>query len=262
MKTYTLSQLKGIARDQGYKLAALETPDGNRIASFNQLKVKVDKHLDTLFNRLKADVNPDGVYNILLAHSISKTKTPDRYAITKGKVNQDTLSEAERRMPLTPVIIEKQPNVLSWDKALEMQQTIANQQSEIAQLKMTVQMLETQLQEEELEEGEAQGQMQQNDLFSFLKEAVPSVIAAADRYFDLEEKKLGIAEQRKLNGKTNGTRKQFTQIEAGTQPQLDLIDSLYKNNQDAQMNRELDRLEEVNPELYKQVIARLGLDES
>jgi hypothetical protein len=265
IKTYKWPDLKRIAASQGYKLAALESPRGEKIASFNQLKVKINTHLDKLQTRMSGEIFPDGVYTVLMAQAINKSATPDRYPIVKGKVSPEAIAETVRNIPLTPAIVyERPPDVLTYDKALEYVQTISDLKNqltiaemEITALKKEIAELESE-QEEALSEGPTLGGLQ-----SFIKEGLPSLMPALDRYFDIEEKKLNLEEMKLQKNpaekKSSGTKK--VEIVPGTQEQLDLIEYYFKADNEVKLNQELDKLEEVNPELYSQVLSRLGLSE-
>ena len=114
MKTYKITDLKRLAAEQGYKLAALENSQGVRILPFNQIKKSITLQLDKIPIRLKSELQDDGVYWVLMAHSINTAKNPDRYPIVKGKVNPEDLKEAEKKtMPLTaaaPILEESNPS--------------------------------------------------------------------------------------------------------------------------------------------------------
>lgn len=268
MKTYTIPKLKALAREQGYKMIALENAQGERVVSFNQINKSTDKQFDVIVTRLKSELQPDGVYFILMAHNISKARNPDRYPITKGKVEPEVLAEAEKKsLPLTPVIIEKAENVLSWESAVEMNKTIAEQAARIKQLEFENDQLQAQLDEEPdaLEEDNSGG-----GLVGAFKDMIPSLTPMLDRYFTLQEKKLDL-DLLKLQ---NGTAKQATKgterkpIVPGTQGHLDLIEFYFKKSEtdetggfEKKLNAELDKLEQADPELYQVTLKALGMDE-
>lgn len=271
MKLYKIPELKRLAKEQGYKMAALEGPDGNRILNFNQIKNKIDLQLDLIPTRLKAEINPDGVYYVLMAHNIHASKTPHRYPISKGKVNAEELAEVERKIiPLTPVeVIPQTPQVLTWAQALAYQEQIANLKAQVNKLEFENNELHKQVTEleAELEETDTLQEGQQpNNTITFLKEALPSLTPILDRYFDTENRKLDL-EALKLQGKTKsapaapkkGTERR--EIIPGSQEHLNLIEYYYNKEMDQEMNRELDKLEKANPETYLQVIEKLGLQE-
>lgn len=272
MKTYKINDLKKIANEQGYKMAALENSEGQRILPFNQIKVPVAKHLDLIPTRLKSELNPDGIYYVLMAHNIQASKQPHRYPITKGKVSAEELSlEEKNKMPLTPVqVISPVHEVLTYDKALEYQQKISDLQTRVNQLEFESNELHKQVEELEAEleenEGLQEEQSQPNNIVTFLKEAIPSITPLLDRHFDLQERKLNL-EELKVNGSgkssSGGVKKgtERREVIPGSQEHLNVIEYYFEKEMDSEMNRELDKLERANPEMYLQVVQKLGLEE-
>lgn len=272
MKTYTINQLKSIAKDQGYKLAALEDQQGRRILSFNQLKTSIDKHLTLIPTRLKSEINPDGVYFVLMAQNISKAgKDPDKFPILKGKVSPDDLVEAEKRsLPLTLAVSE--PAVLTYAQAIEYNRVIASNESEIKQLKweleqakLTIAELEAELDEED--EGLSEGGPV-NPIAKFLSDTMPTIIPMIEKHFELQEKRINLDEMKLKGGGGNKSSvkkgDRIKQIVPGTQPHMDLIWQLYnsdKEGDEEKLNTELDKLERTNPEVYRNVLKRLGMEE-
>lgn len=263
MKTYSIKQLKSIATQQGYKLAALENSKGERIQPFNKMTVAINKQLDTITNRLTADLFDDGVYYVLMAQNINKSKSADRYPTVKGKLNPDDLKEPIQTQPIT--IVHPSQEVLTYEAALNYQQTISDLKNEIALLKLERTSLQEQLQEA-LDENELSGEeMKPSNLQTFLKEALPSVTPILDRYFDLEEKKLNLLQlkqERKPLQRTNSREqhKKVIPIKTGSQQHLELIELYYNKKIDDKLSTELDKLEDFDFELYKQVCDKLGIE--
>jgi hypothetical protein len=275
MKTYNWTQLKNLVKEQSYKMAALQNQQGERIVPFNAYK-KNTTNLDAQFNlfqtRLKNEMNPDGVYFVLLAHSINHAKDAHPYAIVKGKVKPEDLAEAEKKaLPLTQAVTIVQPgeNVLSWEKAVEMNKTIADQAAKIAQLEFEIKALNQSIADYESEEGLSEPEPVSNTV-TFFKEALPSLSAMADRFFNLEEKKLDLKVlelQNKGSSKSNGHAAKDTSgakrkpIVPGTQDHLNLIEHYFNTDQDEKRDAELDKLQAVNPKLYQDVLKTLELEE-
>lgn len=269
MKFYTIPQLKTIAREQGYKLASLQDVDGHKIVSSNPFSVKIEKQLDNIALRLKADIQPDGVYNVCMANSPSKSRNPDRYPIMKGKVKPEQMSEAENKN--TVIIKEKSNDVLTWDQAVEMNKQIAELTAKVGQfefennaLKLQVSQLEAELEEEEEDDGLSDPGAGMNGLGAYIKETLPTITAILERHYDLQERKLKLDE---LKANVN-TGKRFTKVNRqgnnivpGTQPHLDLIEKLFNEEREEELNIELDKLEAAQPQIYAAVIQKLGLSE-
>ncbi|RTK97624.1 MAG: hypothetical protein EKK64_01045, partial [Neisseriaceae bacterium] len=156
MKTYSIKQLKTIAAQQGYKMAALETSKGERVQPFNKISVPINKQLDTITNRLMADLFDDGIYYVLMAQTINKSKSADRYPIVKGKLNPDDLKEPTNTPSQPITIVQPAQEVLTYEAALKYQQTISDLKNDIARLELEKTSLQEQLQEA-LDENELSG---------------------------------------------------------------------------------------------------------
>jgi len=267
MKTYTIKELKTLSTQQGYKLAALENSKGERVQPFNKITVSLTKQFDTITNRLKSDLFDDGLYYVLLSQSISKSKNADRYPIVKGKLTADDLKEHTN--PVNIIHTKPAQEVLTYEAALNYQQTISDLKNEISLLKLERTNLMEQLQEalDENELSEDNKGTGENMMQTFLKEAMPSVMPVLDRYFDLEEKKLNLLELRAgkkpAQRTTNFTRPQQEKripIVTGSQQHLELIELYYKKDLDDKLGLELDKLEAHDVELYKKVCEKLGID--
>lgn len=254
---YKFPELKALATEQGYKLAALEDSQGKRIQPFNKPTIKIEKQFSTIQNRLKNNLFPEGVYYVLLAHNINRAKEPDRYTIAKGRVK----NEAQIQTPNLSERKESAPAVLTYDSALKMQKEIAELQSEKRTLMNEKASLEARIRvlEEELSQPLEE---QTSGIKTFIEEGMPSVMPIIDRYFDVQEKKLALEEKRlSLHDRVNKKEKpQFKRLIPGSKEHLTLIETLYNNGNDEKMNAELDKLEKANKELYLKVCKELGFE--
>lgn len=274
MKTYTFDDLKKIAREQGYKLAALENMNGEKIVSFNKINKPIEDHLKIIQTRLKSDIHPSGVYNVCLSHSISKNRTPDRYAVTKGNVSAELLEEIENKnIPVSPVIVEKNPDVLTWDSAIQMNKTIAEQAARISQLEFENSALQLRVEELEIEleeegEGLTEGTQGQGTIGA-VKDLITNLTPGLDKWLEIEKEKLELRKMEVLlkhQGRPSGTRTKpkIKEIVPGSQEHLKLIQMLAGMDDEisgAKLDKELDKLQAANPALYEQVCNELGLFE-
>lgn len=273
MKTYTLPQIKKLIREQGYKMAALRGPDGEKIVPFNKYNKRaqdLDAQIKLFETRvLKTDIYPDGVYYVLLSHNIVSSKNPKEFPIVKGKLSATELEASEnKRMPLTPVIVEKEASVLGWDSAVAMNAEIANLRARVAQLEFELKEerlknaeLEADLESDDgLEEGEVQ-----NPIMKTLSDMAPVLTAALDRHYAIEEKKLDL-EKLKLESSRQPKQRPATQpakkmVIVGSQEHLDHIERLYNSDNEDAFNAEMDKLQAKNLDLYNAVMERLGLSD-
>lgn len=263
MKTYSINQLKKLAKEQGYKLAALENQTGKRLQSFNKLTTKVDTQLNTIATRLQSEIYEDGIYTILLSRTINNMQDPDRYQILKGQLKPEHVEIKEA----PPILSTKAEEVLTWSSALAMQQQISNLTAEVRQLKFENNLLQSQLDamEEEdnnLSESPGQNTELKSGTQTFLSETLPSLLPVLDRFFDQEDKKLELKKM-ELAARTKSRIKQQPirkPIEVGSQEHLNIIEHYFNTKQEQKLDKELDKLEAVNEALYLEVCKRLGFE--
>lgn len=263
MKVYTINDIKKIINEQGYKIVCLEDKNGSKLISFNQIKVTPIKHLERIVTRLKSEVLDDGYYFVCCAYSIVTAKQMDKFAVCKGSA---PTASNETSLNIKPQIVHQSTDVLSYESALKYQQEISDLRVENKilansneQLLIKVAQLESELTESE---GLAESGSSTNNLMKFLGDALPSVAPILDRYFDIEAKKLDL-KQMQLNHVKNSSSKEkvFKKIEVGTQEHLNFIENLYNQNKSDLLDLELEKLKEFNPELFKNVLENLGLEE-
>ena len=258
MKTYSIQQLKKLSKEQGYKLAALENNTGKRVQSFNKLTTKIDTQLNTISTRLQSEIYPDGIYYVLLSRTINNCQEPDRYEIVKGVLTPEKIP-----VPINETIVHtKAQEVLTWESALQMQKEIAELKSEVQRLKFENNLLQSELDsidENELSEGGSNNATElKSGTQTFLSETLPSFLPILDKYFDQEDKKLELKKMElaaRTKQKIQPLRKP---IIVGSQEHLNIIEHYYKTKS-PKLDKELDRLEEVNEPLYIEVCKTLGI---
>ena len=257
MKTYSITQLKKLSKEQGYKFAACENSQGKRLQSFNTMNVKIDTQLQSISNRLNSEIYEDAIYTILLCRTINTRTDPDRYQVVKGVLKKEEI-------PInTPIVLEqKAAEVLTWEGALKMQQEISNLKSEVQTLKFENNLLQSELDNIEENEGLAEGEQKTADLKSgaqtFLSETIPQFLPLLDRFFDMEEKKLNL---RKLEIEKKQTKQaQRKPIIIGSQDHLNIIEHYYNKNDEEKLAAELDKLEMKFPDIYMQVCKKLDIE--
>ena len=262
-KIYKITELKSLCSEQGYKLAALEDAHGKRLQPFNNPKISLSKQFLTIQNRLKSSLLSEGIYFICCAQNINRAGDPDRYPIAKGKVTADTIKET--------IIHKDTPSVLTYEKALEMQNTIAELKNENKTLKDKVTSQETIITELNAElEGMEEGEEVEDGMTRFTKDGLPQLLPLLDRFFDLEDKKVSLKEK-ELELKSNGSEQRETRnkgkdsrsrtVAPGSKEHLMLIQTLFDDESDEKLGKELDKLKKANLELYGKVMTELELEE-
>jgi hypothetical protein len=260
MKIYKINELKPIAISNGYKLAALEDANGKRLVPFNKPNVKLEVQFKAFEKKLASELQPNGLYYILLATQLNASKYADKFAVAKGKVNPEEINEQANSNRNNQTILHvKAEEVLSYDQAFKYIQEIAELKNEVAILKLENQNLQTQLDEVELDEDEEKGNNNPNNIISYLKDTAPLLIGLADKYFEQQDKRL-LLEEKKLNLQNIAKRNLKPVIKIGSQEHLDLIEKLFNENKDDLMNIELDKLEAFDTTIYNNVVQALGLD--
>jgi len=272
MKTYTFADLKRICPQQGYKLACLESLQGDRLQPNNNIKFKIDKQLGLLESRLKSELYQDGYYYIGLAQTMTKARTPDKYLIYRGKGTPPALEENFN----TPKIIDRNiiqtvhADVLTYESALKMQQEISDLKSANKMLELENEFLQAEIEDLKSENLEEVSNATPNDTMSniktFMSETMPTITGIMDKYFEQQDKKLNL-EEKKLNlQKTNQSKSnpiKRSLIIPASPEHIALITHLHKADTPESLNKlekELDKLELANRDLYLKICTDLGIE--
>ena len=262
MKTYSIQELKKISQEQGYKICSLENAQGEKIQPFNvPTKTTLVKHLDTITNRLKTDLYPDGLYYIVLNTYVANSKNSKKFPIVKGILNPEELKEQSK--PVT-TIIQQSHEVLTWDSAMKLHQELVELKSEVKRLEYENNLLQQQLEELETESESLEDAPAGNSILSYLKETIPSLMPIVDKHFELQERRL-LLEELKLSKAPHTPPQQKkplqrTKIVAGTQNHLNLIEHYFNTDNETRLNEELDKLQNVSEQLYNDVCKKLGIE--
>lgn len=275
MKTYKLPEIRRIAKEQGYRFAALENAQGNRLVAYNTPTGKIDRKFDEIQKRLGSEVLPDGVYYVCLCTVHSRQSQADKLPVIKGNA-KTTMNEhgmVIHQPTATPV--KEIPEVLTYQGALQLQAQISKLESEATFATFINSQLQEKIDEleEELDEIKAKLQTYENPdgspkksplaeagdmLSTTLKDIVPQALPLFDRYFDIQEKRIAAGIDRHVYKDP----KKKAPIQVASKEHLDLIDKLYNENREEELNRQLDILEKKYPVIYKKVIVHLGITDS
>lgn len=266
MKEYTLKEITDLSKN--YSLVCIQNGNGKKLVSWTPSTKKISVHIKECIDRIQLEIYPDGFYFFCMAQNRNGTKDNyDKYLYKKGNPQTETLHH--------PINDHKTPNgtenILSITSALGYIQKIAELTTEVNSLKAEVTRLkdENAVLDAELEQAENEGlsdNNKQGEVLSYLKETSPTILGALDRFFELQDKKLGL-EERKLN--KFGTLKKVEikrpakrpDVVTGSDDHLNLIRKLYADKNEPLLNRELDILEKESPEKYENICIELNLFE-
>jgi len=116
MKTYTLSDLKKILKEQGYKYVGLFDTEGKPIISYNHARMTPQTRLEEIEKRMKASGIKDGFYVVKFKNTPAKKAHPDDYVIKKGNPKDEpTLAD-----PPPPSSNGVGKELMPWDEALKL----------------------------------------------------------------------------------------------------------------------------------------------
>ena len=269
LKEYSQRELENLCKD--YKYVGVQDVNGNKIQPFNQYGVNVKDHLKKCFKRMESEAVPVGYYYFCFSNSPRQSQNPDKFIFKKGNVSQDMLSDNSKHFFVQNGNTKQ--DLLSVQSALGYITQIAELKTENNRLAMENKALidENTVLKAELEEAERSAEAEEglsdkggmNGVGEFLKDQSPALMGIAERFFDLQEKKLDYLTKRDLSRpKQNpASKKRILKMEIGSEQHLDLIRKLYNAGNDEKMNKELDKLEEKNPEAYQAILTELNLNE-
>jgi hypothetical protein len=272
MKTFSFTQLKKIAADQGYKFASLQNDQGDKLQLNNTVKTKINPQLDLLKKRLDGELYNDGIYYVCMAQTIARAANPDKFAVVKGKITKELSEQVNKKDQKEVIKLSPSVDVLSYDQALAMQQTISDLKAEVQMLELEIEFKDQEIEElkEQVKEGglDEDGKTPLNGIKSFVEETMPSITGIMDKYFANQDRKLDIEEKKLSMGKTSNTfakkkDQKRTLIKPGDPEHIALIHALHKQDTDEsweKLQRELDKLEAVNHDLYVQVCKELNIE--
>lgn len=189
-------KFKKLIKDTGYKHIAMESPEGERIVSYNQPKQTIEKKFDEIRRRL--NVLPDGFYKIMAQYNYSGKSKPDIFILQKGNPPKDQLEE-DAPVPVRTVTRrtpdeKSREEILSLPEALKRIEELSKLRVENANLLAQVK----QLQEENASlEAELEAmpepnlaEAQTDPAMKWLENILPAVSPFFDKYFDLRNRQL------------------------------------------------------------------------
>lgn len=273
MEVYNLDQalIKKLI-DTGYQHFSLSNGEGKKIVSFNPQPKDRDKKIDEIKKRFA--VLPDGLYQLLVNWKYGGAGSPDVFLLKKGTQPIDQLP-APIKKPLSER--SQGENVLSYESALENIKTISELEAKVRELESENKRLSADLEDCEKELAEATATPLgetgiQNNMANWLKDIAPMLAPLGDRYFDIEKKKLDIAEREQYYKYNPQQIKKPTIVRGRTRPQtqqtrypdvndpeaLEIFFNELDNLPEDQFNKVCEVVEKENPALYEIICAEFS----
>ena len=268
IKEYTIKELQDLSKN--YKLCMIEGLNGIKLTTWNPIKIPIKDHFNKCVERFCSKITPDGYYYFCFSQAVRFNKDGStKYLIKKG----------------TPPQLEEKPHnemqnnkndLLSVTSALayitqiaELRVSLQVAEMELKRVKDENAVLEAEIEEYEREEGLSDNKT--NGITEYLKETAPSLMALADRYFEHQDKKLNLEQQRidkgintpiqKENPPKQPIKRNIKVFESGSEEHLNYIRLLYNNQNEEQLNKELNKIEITHPIQYQNICNELNLFE-
>jgi hypothetical protein len=259
MEVYTFDQalIKKLI-DTGYQHISLENGEGKKIVATNPEKKNFNKKIEEIKKRL--NMLPDGLYQVKANWNYGGAGAPDIFVVKKGNAPIDNATINFQTTPLKENSRSVE-NVLSYEVALQNIQKIAQLEAQVRELSKENTRLQLDL--EELEKEQSVAPLSENgfasSVTSWLKEITPVLLPLADRYFDTENRKLGIKEREQFL--QHEGRKKPQVVRPGTSRKKQEQKSVYPDlNNEEQLNQFFDELEKLNEEQFAQACETIKLE--
>ncbi|MCH7850940.1 MAG: hypothetical protein IH845_04830 [Nanoarchaeota archaeon] len=201
MKTYDIEELDKIFEEDTYSYVALYNDANKVLIHYPPNTTPKKDRWQTVKKRLQSKGLPDGYYQIKGKGSPDKKVTADVFYFKKGDVE-------EKDLPITQLADppEKVDHVLTYEAAIKSNKDISELTAEISRLKMEIKQkdeciedLELDIKDFEIENEELSERGNSGGGKQYLEDLMTAAIPIADRYFDLENRKLAFKERQ--NGK-------------------------------------------------------------
>jgi len=200
MNPIPFSELNKIYSIQKYKYIGLYDLNGNCIEKTNSHKDSSESRLRQI--EVRINVLPDGIYVVKCKNSPRNDVKPDEFFIKKGDV-----SEAINIMSNSNIVDESAKNVLSYDRAIQMNKEIADLTAKVSVLESELSTkddyileIESSMDEVEVTNDAIQVPLQDGKI-SLIKEFGSELIAASvpilSEFFNLRKESLAL-EARKV----------------------------------------------------------------
>ncbi len=274
MKPLTIKELRTRFNKEKPKFIGLKNDKGEWSVPMNNPKIKPGTRMNEIENLFSKESTPDGIYYFISRDSMLKTAPVIETPVAKGTVTAQMMEAAPARTVIQPSPMRKDESVWTPKEAVE-------HLTEVERLKLQLASKDDELKRfkaEQLEEDNLPEEEPPLDTKTFIDsiKGLAEVFAPAlDKYLDTEnrklaikERQLGIMENRRriaagaASATQTGNRRPDGGLFVDDPGYEDYFRALYEADDDAQLNNELDMLEQNEPEIYAQMIEKYPLDDA
>lgn len=233
----------------------LKSMDGERLVPYNKPSKSAEQQAKTIITRF--NLLGDGVYQLYACRSHSHSLNPECFYLAKGKIQSTQLSETPPQTMRQTKEEKQSQNVLSLDSALTRIEEISKLRAENEVLKQRVRDLEIEnndMQSELDELPELSEEKSGTDkVTNWLQTIMPTLSPLADAYFQTQNRKLAIEEQKlQLNNRKKKTIRKKTQMDS-----LNNYPNIHNN---AELDSYFDMLEKLSDEDFEKLCGVLSIE--
>ena len=253
-----------LIKDHGFVSFQLKSMDGDLLVPYNKAKGKSPqeqaKSIITKFKRLS-----DGVYQLMASESFSNSLKAECIYLSKGKIQFNPLSDQQPIQPMRKTKEEKTlDSVMSIDSALTRIEETSRLRAENEVLKQRVKDLEIRVNELESEIDDqpelSEEKPMADKVTNWLQTIMPTLAPLADSYFQTQNRKLALEEQKLQNLRNlnfepiSNSRKKKTikkQTHMNNYPNI---------HNDEELNDYFDMLEKLSDDDFEKVCGILSIE--
>lgn len=248
-----------------FKAFQLKSMDGELLVPYNKPSKSADQQAKTIITRFK--LLGDGVYQLYACHSHSHSLKPECFYLAKGKIQTTQLSETPPQTMRQTKEEKQSQNVLSLDSALTRIEEISKLRAENEVLKQRVRDLEIEnndMQNELDELPELSEEKTGSDkVTNWLQTIMPTLSPLADAYFQTQNRKLAIEEQklqniRNLNFEPISNSRKKKTIRKNTQ--MDSLNNYPNIHNDVELDAYFDMIEKLSDEDFEKLCGVLSIE--
>jgi predicted RNase H-like nuclease (RuvC/YqgF family) len=194
----TLEKFKEIQTDQNYKHIGLFNRDGAALVRFNSTNKTPSDRLEMIEKRLNSPTLTDEYYIIKGKNNTQGDTITDDYIIINENVQPMLKEEINGGTYIPPIVGDK---VYNFKEGIELNSKLVRLEIENAHLQTKIKELEDLVKdlEDQLAEVETLEETKENPIQDFLTETLKTAAPLLDKYFELKERKIQLAENQQYN---------------------------------------------------------------